>query len=378
MANELKTYGDLKKAIQLITLKQKVKNIAGGAGDVAIEAAIDAAKTFIPGIGTAKTTFDFIKAAISKPDTKKTKTWLDKLDIDDDMSKIIDNTVENGFMQMISKTIEGESDSKPLEQDFNMNQKLVNYLKQNYKGRTVTGIQENKENKMKKSQLRQLIREEIKTAINENVPALRIFNRTSEEGNPQIVITATTPGWSDDKEIILSKEEATELQKLAKKFLGNRNSSISTAVNTKDKNFTQSTISIQPLKDMKCAIARQEGSVYKGYDESSGSATGYCVVFQSNIYQLSDDLDKYLTEIETPQNTTAPAVKQTAASTAYQKTAQKATTVTSKASQIKSINDLPGAFQTWFDSLGLKDKSGVNQTAIISKIKDTLTKMGIK
>ena len=73
-----------------------------------------------------------------------------------------------------------------------------------------------------------------------------------------------------------------------------------------------------------------------------------------------------------------PSVKQTAASTAYQKTAQKATTVASKAAQIKSINDLPGAFQTWFDSLGLKDKPGVNQSAILSKIKDTLIKMEIK
>jgi hypothetical protein len=164
MANELRTYGDLKKAIQLITLKQKVKNIAGGAGDVAIEAAIDAAKTFIPGIGTAKTTFDFIKAAISKPDAKKTKTWLDKLDIDDDMSKIIDNTVENGFMQMISKTIEDESDSKPLEQDFNMNQKLVDYLKQNYSGRTISGITENKIIQMKKSDLIKMIKEEIKSS----------------------------------------------------------------------------------------------------------------------------------------------------------------------------------------------------------------------
>jgi hypothetical protein len=74
------------------------------------------------------------------------------------MSKIIDNSVENGFMQTMAKTIEEESDSKPLEQDFNMNQKLVNYLKDKYEGRTVTGITENK---MKKLELKQLIKEEI-------------------------------------------------------------------------------------------------------------------------------------------------------------------------------------------------------------------------
>ena len=150
MANELKTYGDLKKAIDIISLKQKGEKL----GNIAIGTIIGA----IPGLGTAKTTFDLIRAAVLKPDAKKTNTWLDKLDIDDNMSKIIDDTVENGFMQTISKAIEGESDSKPLEQDFNMNQKLVDYLKNNYQGRTVTGI---KENKMKKSQLRQIIREEI-------------------------------------------------------------------------------------------------------------------------------------------------------------------------------------------------------------------------
>jgi len=167
MANELKTYGDLKKAIKSVSLKQKGEKIAG--------LAVDTISDFIPGLGTAKTTYDFIKAAISKPDTKKTKTWLDKLDIDDNMSKIIDDTIENGFMETIAKTIEGEPDSKPLEQDFNMNQKLVDYLKQNYQGRTVTGI---KENKMKTQQLRKIIREEIIHILNEEDN-----DKTEIEGN---------------------------------------------------------------------------------------------------------------------------------------------------------------------------------------------------
>ena len=167
MANELKTYGDLKKAIKSVSLKQKGEKIAG--------LAVDTISDFIPGLGTAKTTYDFIKAAISKPDTKKTKTWLDKLDIDDNMSKIIDDTIENGFMETIAKTIEGEPDSKPLEQDFNMNQKLVDYLKQNYQGRTITGI---KENKMKTQQLRKIIREEIIHILNEEDN-----DKTEIEGN---------------------------------------------------------------------------------------------------------------------------------------------------------------------------------------------------
>jgi len=131
---ELNTYGDLKKVIKSISLKQKGEKI----GTVVLDTVIGA----IPGVGSAKTTFDFIKAAFSKPDTKKTNTWLDKLDIDDNMSAIVDDTVENGFLKTLAQSIESESDDKPLEQDFNMNAKMVDYLKQKYGGRTITGIKE--------------------------------------------------------------------------------------------------------------------------------------------------------------------------------------------------------------------------------------------
>ena len=132
---ELNTYGDLKKVIKSILLKQKGEKI----GTVVLDTVIGA----IPGVGSAKTTFDFIKAAFSKPDTKKTNTWLDKLDIDDEMSAIVDDTVENGFLKALTQTIDSEADDKPLEQDFNMNTKMVDYLKKKYGGRTVTGIKEN-------------------------------------------------------------------------------------------------------------------------------------------------------------------------------------------------------------------------------------------
>ena len=132
---ELNTYGDLKNAIKIISLKQKGEKI----GQVAIDTILGA----VPGIGVAKNTFDFIRAAFTKPDTKKTKTWLDKLDIDDDMSSIVDDTVENGFLKTIANTIDQESDDKPLESDFNMNAKMVDYLKTTYGGRTIAGIKEN-------------------------------------------------------------------------------------------------------------------------------------------------------------------------------------------------------------------------------------------
>ena len=154
MALELNTYGDLKKVIKAIALRQKGEKL----GNIALGTLIG----FIPGAEAAKTTFEFIRAAMSKPDTKKTKTWLDKLDIDDEMSAIVDDTVENGFMQTMSNTIESKLDNQPLESDFNMNAEMVEYLRDKYEGRTVAGIQENKMNN-----LRELIRQAIAEVIEE-------------------------------------------------------------------------------------------------------------------------------------------------------------------------------------------------------------------
>lgn len=135
MANDLKTYGDLKKAIKSISIKQKGEKVAGVAVDTIIG--------LVPGMDAAKTTFDFIKAAITKPDTKKTKTWLDRLDVDDEMSAIVDDTVENGFMKTIAQTIDSQPDDKLLEPDFNMNAQMVDYLRDKYEGRHIAGIKEN-------------------------------------------------------------------------------------------------------------------------------------------------------------------------------------------------------------------------------------------
>jgi len=134
MANDLKTYGDLKKAIKSITTKQKGEKIAGVAADVLAG--------FIPGADAAKTTVGFVKALMAKPDNKKTKTWLDKLDVDDKFSKIVDDTVENGFIDSISQDIASKSDDESLDPNFNMNDKLSQYLKAKYSGRTVTGVSE--------------------------------------------------------------------------------------------------------------------------------------------------------------------------------------------------------------------------------------------
>ena len=184
---DIQTYGDLKKIIKAITTKQKVSAVLGGgkskASDIVLDAAVEALKATIPGIGLAKHAFDIFKGAAKKPDTKKTNTWLDKLDVDDEMSAIVDDTVENGFIQAITKSIESEPDDKPLESDFNMNDRMVGFLQSKYQGRTIAGIKENKEmNNLKeyiKILVRELLDEESTTA---GVPGYLTPNAFSKKG----------------------------------------------------------------------------------------------------------------------------------------------------------------------------------------------------
>jgi hypothetical protein len=196
---ELNTYGDLKKVIKAISLKQKGEKI----GNIALGTVMG----LIPGAEAAKTTFDFIKAAISKPDAKKTSTWLDKLDVDDQMSAIVDDTVENGFMQAMAKAIETESDAKLLEPDFNMNAKMVDYLKKQYSGRTVSGIQENKKMDLK-AYIKELVRKELEeisgTGGGEAYATPYAFSRKGQGANAATK-NAEESGWKLAKKPTTSK-----------------------------------------------------------------------------------------------------------------------------------------------------------------------------
>lgn len=173
MEKKLKTYGELRKAIKAINKNQL--------GDKTVDFLQDIALDFLPGAAAAKSTFDFVKSAFNKPDDKKTNSWIDKLDVDDELSKIVDDTVENGFLKLISQTIESEPDDKELEDDFNMNQKMVDYLKKNYDGRTVTGIKENINMKKRFQQLAGIIEQEQQGGEGEVASSVRIIDKDLDD-----------------------------------------------------------------------------------------------------------------------------------------------------------------------------------------------------
>jgi hypothetical protein len=156
---ELKTYGDLKNAINSISLKQKGDKIVSQGKSFALDQVLG----LFPGASNAKTLYDFIKAATLRPDDKKSKTWLDKLDIDDDVSAIVDDTVENGFLKYISDRIKSKNDNDSLEDDFNMNQELASYLSDKYNQRYVAGVPNSNVNEMdKKTKIKERLTTKLK------------------------------------------------------------------------------------------------------------------------------------------------------------------------------------------------------------------------
>ena len=165
----LKTYGELKQIVSLIKTKQKGLKVGG--------VALDVLSDFVPGAQTARTTYDFVKAAFGKPDTKKTNTWIDRLDVDDEFSAIVDDAIENGFLEVIAKAIESKSDDEPLSDDFDMNIELQAYLKDKYSN-AKGGIKAANENK-----LRKYIREEINNIANQVAPEDETSRSVTDLGN---------------------------------------------------------------------------------------------------------------------------------------------------------------------------------------------------
>lgn len=135
---KLETYGDLKIVLDKISKKQKIGKIAGIASGIIFSIATMGASNLIQaGMSAGLDTF---KSFYGRPDNKKTGTWLDKIDVDDNFSKIVDDNVEEDFLKTMINLFNSYPDDKPLEPDFNMNEKLKEYLSQHYDNRTVTGV----------------------------------------------------------------------------------------------------------------------------------------------------------------------------------------------------------------------------------------------
>jgi hypothetical protein len=134
-AGQLRTYGDLQNIIAKINRNKTMKAVAGEAGNVVL----DQIAGLIPGASNVKSAFDFFKTVYDAKDDKKTNTWLDKLNVDDQYSAIIDNTIENAFLKALYQMISQKPANEALPANYTVDADLEAFLKRKYANRTVAG-----------------------------------------------------------------------------------------------------------------------------------------------------------------------------------------------------------------------------------------------
>jgi hypothetical protein len=132
-AASIETFEDLNRVITGIINKAKM----GEVKDLAVGMAVDAVLSLVPGAGAAKTAFDFFKGVTKQPDSVETGSFVDKLDVDDQLSMIVDDTIEGKFLKAIQAQIKGKKGLIP--QEWDINKELKQYLSDQFGGRTVAG-----------------------------------------------------------------------------------------------------------------------------------------------------------------------------------------------------------------------------------------------
>lgn len=130
--DEIQTVGDLKALINLAIKKKKFKTSS--------KAAAGAALDLVPGLSTAKSAFDALKSMYKLPDKARPAGALANLDVDDDVSEIVDDPIENKFLTAMAAKFDSMPDNKPLG-DVNMTNQLANFISKEFNSRTVKGFE---------------------------------------------------------------------------------------------------------------------------------------------------------------------------------------------------------------------------------------------
>tara|TARA_R110000824_G_scaffold242390_2_gene431101 strand:+ start:461 stop:985 length:525 start_codon:yes stop_codon:yes gene_type:complete len=137
-AASVDTFEDLNRVITGIINKARM----GEVKDQAVGMAVDAVLSMIPGAGAAKSAFDFFKNVTKQPDGVETQSFVDQLDVDDQLSMIVDDTIEGKFLKVIQKQVEGKKG--PIPPEWNINKELKQYIANEFENRTVAGSAEDK------------------------------------------------------------------------------------------------------------------------------------------------------------------------------------------------------------------------------------------
>jgi len=130
----VQTWGGLRAMVKSLITKKRLDAAKSGAINILADQVIG----LIPGAGNVKTAFDFFKSIYTADDHKKTNTWIDKLNVDDKYSQIVDDSVEDQFIKYLVELIEGKPKEEQLPKDFDINTELINYISKQYDNRSLT------------------------------------------------------------------------------------------------------------------------------------------------------------------------------------------------------------------------------------------------
>jgi hypothetical protein len=120
----LETVGDLRKLIKTHRAVEAGKELGKRAARAAIEQVPVVSNIFSLWRG-AKDTKEIVGKLYGAKDSFKSSTGLDKLNVDDDVSKIVDEPIEVAFINDLLKAIEDMDDLAPIP---DVNAELQKYL----------------------------------------------------------------------------------------------------------------------------------------------------------------------------------------------------------------------------------------------------------
>ena len=124
----IQTVGQLRDAINKAR-EDKKKGVVGKSAINVLSSAT--------GIDLIQNLGSMLKDVYRLPDEKRTNTFLDRLDVDDDVSDIVDKSIENMFLNDAANEFEGLPDDTPLDQ-INITDRLIDFIAKRFNRRTVS------------------------------------------------------------------------------------------------------------------------------------------------------------------------------------------------------------------------------------------------
>ena len=139
LSENLQTIGDLRKAIKLMRLKSAGGEVGKKAAGM-IVGLFPGGGTAMDIISSAKDGHDLIKKLYGADDSFKTNTGLDLLNVDDDVSKIVDDPIEVAYLNYLLKDKFKKAPPETPLSDFNATAGLQDYIAAKFNKRTVKAV----------------------------------------------------------------------------------------------------------------------------------------------------------------------------------------------------------------------------------------------